>query len=196
MKKRKKINTTTKKIKKHHKAKIVTKKKSGTKKVLKPKKQKQEPLNKIWLEVILKDPQLRRWVVREIGEHAIEVINAMNKELSDEDLAKKTNLKPSEVRVVLNRLHAHGLAVYSRKRDKDSGWYNYIWQLNKENATQLYEGFKKIQQETLQQGQKGEFYYCIVNGEKKIYTFEQALQNNFRCPISGQPLKYLEKKIN
>ncbi|MCX8162955.1 MAG: hypothetical protein N3D10_00160 [Candidatus Micrarchaeota archaeon] len=187
------------KQKKKAKAKIVEIKKikikKDEKKQVVKRKKITEPLNKYWKEVIFKDPEMRKWAVRQIGEHVIEVINKMDYELSDEEIAKRAELKPSDVRVVLNRLHAHGLAYYTRKRDKKSGWYNYIWSLLPQEAKEFYEGFKKIKQEVKQQTQQQqELYYSIVNGEKKIYTFEEAFNNNFICPISGKPLKYLEKK--
>ncbi|MEM4137309.1 MAG: hypothetical protein QXH71_03930 [Candidatus Anstonellaceae archaeon] len=171
-------------------------KKAKIKKESKTKKKRiKEPLNKCWIEVIFKDPEMRKWAVRQIGEHVIEVINKMDGPLSDEEIAKRTELKPSDVRVVLNRLHAHGLAKYTRNRDKKSGWYNYIWALLPQEAMEFYEGFKKLKEETNKEiTEDQELYYSIVDGKIKIYTFEEAFNNRFICPITGKPLKYLDKK--
>ncbi|MCM8830579.1 MAG: hypothetical protein NC918_00055 [Candidatus Omnitrophica bacterium] len=189
-KENKKDNQKIKKRGKIVEIKKIKIKKEVRKNIKKPK----EPLNKIWLETLLKDSKMRKWLVREIGEHAIEVIQKMDEEITDEELAKKTALRPSDVRTVLNRLHAHGLATYLRKRDKESGWYSYIWSLLPKAAQDFYEGFKKIIQEAEQTEYKeGELYYSIIDGKKKIYTFEQAYEYGFVCPISGQKLRYLEK---
>lgn len=150
-------------------------------------------MNKIWVEVLMKDPRVRKWLVQAIGEHSIHVIQEFSKELSDEDIAKKSELRASEVRVVLNRLHANGLASYTRSRDKNSGWYSYIWRLDEKAANHLAEGVRVV--EEIQQIGKvdgEEKYYCEVDGQRIIYTFDQAVENSFKCPQTGQPLKYLE----
>lgn len=150
-------------------------------------------MNKIWVDVLLPDLRVRKWLVQVIGEHAIHVIREFDKELSDEDISKKTELRPSDVRVVLNRLHAHGLATYSRSRDKNSGWYSYNWKLEEQHAQQLAQGIvKETDVQVEQEPDEREKYFCIVDGEKVIYAFEEAMQNNFKCPRSGQDLKYLE----
>lgn len=64
------------------------------------------------------------------GENTIAIIREFDKDMSDEELARKTGIKASDVRVVLNRLHSFGLFSYIRVRDKDSGWYSYIWKMS------------------------------------------------------------------
>jgi transcription factor E len=132
--------------------------------------------------------------VQEIGEYVIHVIKNFDGYISDEDLAKKCQIKPSEVRVVLNRLHAKGFAEYIRKKDKKNGWYSYIWYLKPAAAQKFYEGFKKIKQEASAPPQtEQELYYAEVDGKIKYYTFEQAFENKFICPETGKPLKYLNR---
>jgi transcription initiation factor TFIIE subunit alpha len=150
-------------------------------------------MNAVWVDMLLKDPRVRKWLVQAIGEHSIRIIREFDHELSDEDIAKKADLRASDARVVLNRLHAHGLASYSRSRDKNSGWYSYIWHLDEKHANQLAQGMigeEELAPAARESGQ--ELYYCEVDGRKVIYTFEQAVECNFKCPQSGQPLKYLE----
>ncbi|MCX6778035.1 MAG: hypothetical protein NT157_04075 [Candidatus Micrarchaeota archaeon] len=54
----------------------------------------------------------------------------MSEFMSDEDIAKKCGLKVSDVRSVLNKLHEHGITSYRRERDKDTGWFSYLWGVN------------------------------------------------------------------
>jgi len=157
-----------------------------------PKKPIKKGMNKIWVDVLLPDPRVRKWLVQAIGENSIHVIREFDRELSDEDISKKTELRASDVRVVLNRLHANSLASYSRSRDKTSGWYSYNWRLDEQHAHQLANGLMSEEKELKVTGGEGERYYCIIDGEKVIYTFEEAMQNDFKCPKSGQPLKFLE----
>ena len=60
-------------------------------------------------------------------------------ESTDEELARKTGVKTSDVRVVLNRLHSCGLFTYTRVRDRESGWYSYIWKMS-EGRLRLFAG--------------------------------------------------------
>lgn len=167
----------------------------------KPKKTKSvrapaEKMNDVWVAKLLRDPRVRRWLVQAIGENSIHVIQEFDREMPDEEIAKKSNIRPSDVRVVLNRLHSYGLATYSRSRDKNSGWYSYVWRLDKAHAQELAEGMEKID---LGAGeQKGEveikeYYYCPDEGIRVRYLFEVAAANNFRCANCGAMLKFLEK---
>jgi transcription initiation factor TFIIE subunit alpha len=152
-----------------------------------------QKMNSVWVDILLPDPKVRKWLVQAIGEHAICVLRNFDRELSDEDIAKKTELRASDVRVVLNRLHANGLASYNRSRDKNSGWYSYNWKLDQKHASELAFGVKQIDKpEEVKRSENEEKYYSIVDGIKIIYTFEQAVDNQFKCPKTGEPLKYLE----
>jgi transcription initiation factor TFIIE subunit alpha len=158
------------------------------------KSSRKNKMNIIWCTKLLKDPMMRRWLINSVGEHAIHVIQQFNQEMSDEEVAKKSGIRPSDVRVVLNKMHSYGLASYSRNKDKKSGWYSYVWTLHEDRALELYNTmknkFSEIKSDDRIKGQ--EYYYCVVNGKKEVYTFEQAIQLNFRCPTTGQALKYLE----
>jgi transcription initiation factor TFIIE subunit alpha len=154
-----------------------------------------EKMNQVWKDVLLRDPRVRKWLVQAIGENAIHVIQEFEKEMSDEDIAKKSNIRASDVRVVLNKLHSHGLASYSRSRDKNSGWYSYVWKLDSQHALELAQEVEK-----LERGAAGsdnaqeirEYYYCPEEGVKVKFVFEVAAANNFRCANCGAMLKYLE----
>ncbi len=175
----------TQRIQTLKKIKIKTQKKQN-----KPVAQK---MNSVWVDILLPDPNVRKWLVQAIGEHAICVLRNFDRELSDEDIAKKTELRASDVRVVLNRLHANSLASYNRSRDKNSGWYSYNWKLDQKHANELAFGVKQIDKvEEVKKSENEEKYYSIVDGVKIIYTFEQAIDNQFKCPKTGEPLKYLE----
>jgi hypothetical protein len=67
--------------------------------------------------------------------------------MSDEELAKKIGVKTSDVRIVLNRLHTCGLFSYTRIRDKDSGWYSYIWKMSEEKLREFVAGEKSVNDE-------------------------------------------------
>lgn len=66
------------------------------------------------------------------GENTIDIIREFDRDMSDEELARKTGVKTSDVRIVLNRLHSCGLFTYTRIRDRESGWYSYIWKMSED----------------------------------------------------------------
>lgn len=155
-----------------------------------------EKMNEVWANVLLRDSRVRKWLVQAIGENSIHVIQEFDKEMSDEDIAKKSNIRPSDVRVVLNRLHSYGLASYSRSRDKNSGWYSYVWRLDSQHAKELAEGMEKLEAGLggpAAEGEQKEYYYCPDEGIRVRYLFEVAAANNFRCANCGAMLKFLEK---
>jgi hypothetical protein len=79
---------------------------------------------------VLASAAARQQLIDMGGENTISIIREFDKDMSDEELARKTGIKASDVRVVLNRLHSYGLFAYTRVRDKDSGWYSYIWKMS------------------------------------------------------------------
>ncbi|MFH1306757.1 MAG: hypothetical protein ABIH83_03855 [Candidatus Micrarchaeota archaeon] len=160
------------------------------------KQRKRERMNDIWVNLLLRDPRVRKWLVQMVGEYSIHVIQEFNQEMSDEELAKKSNIRASDVRVVLNRLHSSGLASYSRSRDRNSGWYSYIWRLDNKHAKELADGVGEIinEKEMGGVGEEAEYYYCPKEGVETRVRFEVALEQKFKCISCGGPLKYLEQK--
>jgi transcription initiation factor TFIIE subunit alpha len=141
----------------------------------------------------LADEHIRNLILQIAGEKALAVAEALEEPLSDEDLASACRIKLSEVRAVLNKLHSYGLTTYERSRDKESGWYSYVWRLSLHKADKLLkkkEAPQKITEETV------EFYTCksCKKGEGVLIPFDVAFENKFRCLDCGAPLVFVEKK--
>ncbi len=159
-----------------------------------------EAMNKVWRAQLMGDAKVRRWLVRNVGEHAIHVIQEFTSELSDEEIARKADVRSSDVRVVLNKLHSFGLASYYRSRDKNSGWYSYVWRLNNERALEL---MKSVENEpaapspeatTVGAPDGAEAYCCAQCGPGRSIPFDEASAQMFRCAQCGSSLSYVEKK--
>lgn len=88
---------------------------------------------------VLASAGARQKLIEMGGENTIDIIREFDRDMSDEELAKKTGIKASDVRVVLNRLHNHGLFSYTRVRDRDSGWYSYIWKMSEPRLNDFVE---------------------------------------------------------
>lgn len=165
------------------------------KEAAKPKKNaKQAKMNLLWEEILLKDPKVRKWLVQAVGENAIKVIREFETELSDEEISKRSGIRASDVRVVLNRLHSYGLATYLRKRDKNSGWYSYIWKLDDKHTQELVDGINEIIKEEETTAEEKEYYYCPQEKTLAKIAFENAVENNFRCVFCGAMLEFYDPK--
>src|SRR3989338_9199238 len=91
---------------------------------------KKSSYSKAARQAVLSSAAARQQLIEMGGENTIDIIREFDKDMSDEELARKTGIKASDVRVVLNRLHSCGLFTYTRVRDRDSGWYSYIWKMS------------------------------------------------------------------
>jgi Transcription factor IIE (TFIIE), alpha subunit len=153
---------------------------------------------------------LLKEIARELlGEDVIEVLSFLlesKTEMTDESMASKLNIKVNEVRKKLYALAEHGLVSYRRTRDKDTGWYVYYWKANSDQINDILlarkrEILNKLKSR-LEYESNNEFYICPE--DKNKYTFEEAFENEFKCPKCGVQLTYydsgkikelLEKKL-
>ena len=143
---------------------------------------------------LLTSADVRQKLISMGGENTINVIREFDKDMSDEDLSRKTGIKASDVRVVLNRLHNYGLFSYTRTRDKDSGWYSYIWKMSMERLTEYFGGEVEAEkgERTVDGGE--DKYRCAACSPEKLVDFEDAVDLKFRCDACGSPLEFFENK--
>jgi len=158
------------------------------------KKAKKKKIKKVTAD-LLANAHLRQLLINAAGENALAVIREFSEEMSDDELARKCRVKLSEVRTVLNKLHSFGLVGYTRIRDKDSGWYHYLWKVNEGREKELVE-YERLMEE---EGEKAsifedkELYVCKSCGEKDIYPFEVAIEYKFKCPSCKRNLEHFER---
>ncbi len=121
-------------------------------------------------------------------EAAIVVSYMLEKEaVSEEWLAKQSDLKITVVRKILYDLFNLGLVDFIKERDEKSGWYIYnaTFKLNKLNEVildRLKNTLKKLKQR-LKYEEENTFYECPVH---KIRMLEsEAITNNYICNIEG-----------
>ena len=142
-------------------------------------------------EALLNNADIRQTFITVAGENAIMIIREFRGQMSDDELAMKTKIKVSEVRAVLNKLHSFGLVEYVRHRDKDSGWYSYVWKINSEKAHTLISSLNDGESATCL---PGEHYHCQSCGAADLFHFDKAYDLSFKCPSCGNGLSYFEKK--
>jgi transcription initiation factor TFIIE subunit alpha len=147
-----------------------------------------------WKTQLLANPCVRQMLINLAGEHTLHVISEFQAQMSDEEIAKRTKLRTSDVRVVLNKLHSCGLVGYSRSRDKNSGWYSYVWKMNNDKAKEIIthlmadSGFEHA--EVTEGNEDGEFYKCCNCDAGKPIPFEEASNLYFKCASCGSNLEF------
>ncbi len=146
--------------------------------------------------VLLGNAKVRSFLIDIAGENAINVLRDFKEPMSDEDLAKKTKMKVSDVRVVLNRLHSFGITEYRRSRDKDSGWYSYVWNVSDGKSKDVLGPIAGLseQEKTVVGDEGGDHYFCKACGSARIFPFDVAMNLAFRCDSCGGALEFFEKR--
>lgn len=124
-----------------------------------------------------------------IGEEASQVVEYLysNPGASEFDVSEDIGFAVSQIRSILYELKAKNLIDYDRRKDKEKGWYLYYWRVLPQNFETVYMNDKKkkleLFQERLENEESSIFYIC-PNFCKRL-SFEDALENNFTCPICG-----------
>jgi len=152
---------------------------------------KRSTYSKTTRAAVLADAAARQRLIEIGGENTINIIREFDVDMSDDELAKKTGIKPSEVRVVLNRLHNRGVFAYTRVRDKDSGWYSYIWKMDEERLKDV--GGAMMNMETTQIMSR-DGYGCVCCNQQKMMDFSEAVDARFRCNKCGSCLEFFDSK--
>jgi len=113
------------------------------------------------------------------------------KGLSDEDLANKTGYKQRDIRAVLRLFYNLRLASYLRGRHPETGSTRYYWYIDlaSVNTTLLWRKQQVLEKLKirLEYERSNTFYRCPV--DRTRYTFEEAFDNEFRCPRCDSPLE-------
>jgi len=132
------------------------------------------------------------------GEDAVAVVRALgDRELSDEEIARRANLKEDLVRRALYKLYNNLLVRLRRVRDEETGRYKFFWSLNLEHIETIVRGWKKKilakLEAKLKYEEENQFFWCGTPGCRR-YTFDEASDSFFRCPRCGQPLEFYDNE--
>lgn len=134
-----------------------------------------------------------------LGEEVLDVLQFLLSkkiEITDDEIANELGVKVNEVRKKLYALADQGLVSYRRSRDKDTGWYVYYWKVNTDQINDILLNRKREILEKLktrlEYEENNEFYICPE--DKNKYTFEEAFENEFKCPRCGSQLEYYDSK--
>jgi len=134
-----------------------------------------------------------------IGKSGEQIVNILykKKNINEFLIAKKLSLTINQTRNLLYRLSDKGLVHFIRKKDsKKGGWYTYFWTLNEKKSLELLKEQKNIKisslESELQKRKQERFYYCPASNLE--YNEEEALENNFISPETGEVLQLKNNK--
>ncbi|HLC72849.1 MAG TPA: hypothetical protein VJH37_04675 [Candidatus Nanoarchaeia archaeon] len=111
--------------------------------------------------------------------------------VSEFKIADKLGTTVNHVRNMLYRLNEHNLVAFTRKKDKEKGWYIYFWTFDTFNARQLIVERKQKKIADLKRMINEEnttgMYVC-PNRCVRVNA-QQALDLEYKCPTCNSLLK-------
>ena len=132
-------------------------------------------------------------------EEAVKLIEHLKNldEITDDEIANKTGIRLNSVRKILYKLYDHSLVCLRRTRDPKTGWFIFHWRLQPDQL----EGFILSQKRRvleklnvrLEYESNHDFYHCETPGCRRV-TFEEAVEQVFRCSACGKALAHSENK--
>lgn len=141
------------------------------------------------------DSVYRAYLNKLVGEEGLRIVESIpNEDITDERLAEMTGISLNTVRKTLYLLYEHRLAKYKRKRDPDSGWLTYLWQICPENFDKALESearrlLRKLDERLTYE--KDNIFYACSEGCAR-FVFDEASEANFICPFCQGGLEYME----
>jgi len=106
-------------------------------------------------------------------------------EVTDEQLARNTNIKISIVRKLLYDLYQFRLIDFRRERDEKTTWFIYYVKFRTDKFNEIIVDRLKFLREKLiyrlEYEEKNKFYECPLH--KKKYLLNEAILNNFKCNV-------------
>ncbi len=108
--------------------------------------------------------------------------------VSEFDLATKTKKDIKIIRKMLYILHNYNLVGFTRKKDKQKGWYIYYWTLLPESIRFNYYKMKRDLLERLKiqlENENKELFFVCPNECVRL-NFDQSMDFEFHCPECGE----------
>ncbi|MCS7122580.1 MAG: hypothetical protein NZ908_01325 [Candidatus Micrarchaeota archaeon] len=155
------------------------------------------------LENMLNDFEIRKMIVNEIGDNALSVIryfiSSPDTTISEEDLCRILNISGKELREVMNILHDHKISMYY-KRENLPNHFTFYWKVDLDELRDwIYKNSYGRIEDIMNRIESGEeLYYCDRCSERfniKLYSFEEAVDLNFKCEHCTNVLEPLTNEI-
>lgn len=130
-------------------------------------------------------------IIPQGGEKIIDILYKKNN-VNEFLISKELELTINQTRNILYKLLDASLVKFIRKKDKKKGgWYTYFWTLSTKKSLillkeKLESEIKEFEENSLKR--KNERFY-FSPGANIEYSEDEALENNFVCPETGEVLE-------
>jgi len=146
------------------------------------------------------DNETLKKVATLFGEDAVRVVEVLKRvhEITDNEIADKTQIRLNMVRKALYSLYDHSLVALRQSRDKETGWFIFNWRLQPDQLESFILNQKRRVLEKLETRleyeKSHEFYTCQTPGCKR-FPFEEASELLFKCPACNKLMMYLNHDL-
>ena len=134
------------------------------------------------------------------GEDTVRVVEVLKgvHEVTDNEIAEKTQIRLNMVRKALYSLYDHSLVALRQSRDKETGWFIFNWRLQPDQLesfvlNQRRRVLEKLETR-LEYEKNHEFYTCQTLGCKR-FPFEEAFELFFKCPVCSKPMMHFNNDL-
>lgn len=131
------------------------------------------------------------------GKSGVRVLSCIGDGTTDEAIEKRTKLKMSEIRNILNQLHNHGIVEYTREKNLANGWFTYTWKVNMDRAMRNFLATKKHEYKQLRDlmsAEEGAMFYKCRKGCGRL-DFDRAMELKFKCPTCKSKMNYANNRV-
>ena len=139
------------------------------------------------------NPVIKEYFRNMIGDEGVRIMEKIPEgEITDEEIAKRSETKLTAVRKVLYALYEGRIAEYRTERDDNTGWITYWWSFNHDNIMRMMveeaDATLRELQEKLEYEKNGEFYRC----QCQCVLFEDAAEKDFWCDECESAFEYFD----
>ncbi|GAH58242.1 unnamed protein product, partial [marine sediment metagenome] len=114
---------------------------------------------------------------------------------TDDQIFSQMEMKLNDVRKILFKLYNHSIVQCDRSRDENTGWFIFRWRLQPDLVEGFIDNQKRRVLRTLKtrlEYEENNVFYCCHTPDCLRVTFEDALENIFRCPTCGIALEHCD----
>jgi len=135
---------------------------------------------------VMKSGIIRDVLVESLSESHVNVLERLNEQKYDEDVAGELKLKATVIRTLLNDLHQNSLVEYQRTKNKKTGWYTYLWVRREDKIKEHAQNYLKTQLIDLNNRLDGETKNVTFQCGCQRVPYDAAMDANFTCPICSK----------
>jgi transcription initiation factor TFIIE subunit alpha len=144
----------------------------------------------------IESPDVVNALAKVAGANSLDIVGELseNTEMDEFSLAERLGMDVKTVRKILYKLYDNRLVKFRRIKDKETGWYIYLWKFYEDKleslVTRIYRERASTLRERLEYESGHQFFIC-ENGCTRT-TFENAMEEGFVCPHCGSKLGFVD----